>query len=112
MGRLDGLLSKEWLFKVLWEAVCRTETVFLGAPSLAGIAHIHEGALLAGKRDNRTDQMGFFWRELILLHELNARRGRKGHIAAPCACRSKAEVFPHALDTRLPSLHLLNRCCP
>lgn len=38
-----------------------------------------------------------------MLHELNARRGRKGHVAAPCVCRSKPEVFPCALDTRLPS---------
>lgn len=36
----------------------------------------------------------------FLLHELNARRGREGHIATPCACKSKPGVCPYALDTR------------
>lgn len=73
------------------------QKLFWGAPNpCKHCSHpfqTHEGHLLAGKRPNWIESnLFFFW-------ELNARRGRKGHIATPCACKSKPGVRLYALNT-------------
>lgn len=62
----------------------------------------HEGVLLAGKRDKRNIPNGFLARSDFVARAECQKREERAR-AAPCACSSKPEVFPHALDTRFPS---------